>query len=135
MKTATGLTLIAVGAILAFAVTAHPAYFDFQAAGWVIMLTGIAGLCIPRSGYGWLRRRMVVTWRPRSRRSLADVEEGRYPAPYLALDSGTQDAEVVEDSELVEDSPTMPEMPADQVTAEARRPQPTGRVVEEYYEE
>jgi hypothetical protein len=61
MKTGPALALIAVGAILAFAVHAHLRFFSFQIAGWVIMLTGIAGLVIPRRGYGWLRR---VTRRP-----------------------------------------------------------------------
>jgi len=61
MKTAPALALIAAGAILAFAVHAHPGFFSFQIAGWVIMLTGIAGLVIPRRGYRWVRR---VTRRP-----------------------------------------------------------------------
>jgi hypothetical protein len=134
MKTATGLALIAIGAILAFAVTAHPAFFDIQVAGWVILLIGIAGLFVPRSGYGWLRRRMVVTWKPRSRRSLEDVAEGRYPPPYLALGPGN--SEVVQETRVTEDSPTMPEMPADQVAAEtSSTTSPTRQVVEEYYEE
>ncbi len=60
MKTATALTVMAVGAILAFAVTAQPSFFSFHIAGWVLMLTGIAGVAIPRRGYGWLRRRLVL---------------------------------------------------------------------------
>ena len=44
MKTATALTVAAIGAILAFAVTAEPSFFNFHAAGWVLMLTGIARL-------------------------------------------------------------------------------------------
>jgi hypothetical protein len=63
MKTAPALALIAVGAILAFAVHAHLRFFSFQIAGWVIMLTGIAGLVIPRRGYSRVRR---VTRRPRA---------------------------------------------------------------------
>jgi hypothetical protein len=63
MKTGPALALIAVGAILAFAVHAHPRFFSFQIAGWVIMLTGIAGLVIPRRGYSWVRR---VSRRPRA---------------------------------------------------------------------
>ena len=63
MKTGPALALIAVGAILAFAVHAHLRSFSFQMAGWVIMLTGIAGLVIPRRGHSWLRR---VTRRPRT---------------------------------------------------------------------
>ena len=63
MKTGPALALIAAGAILAFAVHAHLRFFSFQIAGWVIMLTGIAGLVIPRRGHSWLRR---VTRRPRT---------------------------------------------------------------------
>ncbi|HWG62020.1 MAG TPA: hypothetical protein VG253_09945 [Streptosporangiaceae bacterium] len=64
MKTASGLALIAVGAILAFAVQSSPSWFSFQAAGWVLIVVGLAGMFVPRRGYGWLRRRVVVR-RPR----------------------------------------------------------------------
>jgi uncharacterized protein DUF6458 len=60
MKTGAGLGLIAVGAILAFAVTAHPSGLNLQAAGWVLIVIGLAGMFVPRRGYGWLRRRMVI---------------------------------------------------------------------------
>jgi hypothetical protein len=60
MRTATGLTLIALGAILAFAVTGRPSFLDLQTAGWVIMLTGLAGMLLPRRSYGWLRRHVVL---------------------------------------------------------------------------
>src|SRR5258708_20058901 len=50
MKSATALTLLAIGAIFAFAVTAHPSFVNFQVLGWVLMLTGIIGLVIPRRG-------------------------------------------------------------------------------------
>ena len=43
MKTATGLAIVAVGAILAFAVTGHPGWLNVQAAGWVLILVGLAG--------------------------------------------------------------------------------------------
>jgi hypothetical protein len=59
MKTATGLAIVAVGAILAFAVTGHPGWLNVQAAGWVLILVGLAGMFVPRSGYGWLRRQVV----------------------------------------------------------------------------
>jgi membrane-bound ClpP family serine protease len=62
MKTATGLALIAVGAILAFAVNAHPQALNIQVVGWVLILIGLVGMFIPRRGYGWLRKRVV---RPR----------------------------------------------------------------------
>lgn len=65
MKTATGLTLVAIGAILAFAVTAHPSVLNLQVAGWVIMVIGLVGIFVPRRGYGWVRNRVVVR-RPRA---------------------------------------------------------------------
>jgi hypothetical protein len=61
MKTATSLTLVAIGAILAFAVTAQPSFFSFRNAGWVLIVVGIVGAVVPRRGYGWLRRRLVLT--------------------------------------------------------------------------
>jgi hypothetical protein len=60
MKTATSLVLVAIGAILAFAVTAQPSFFSFHMTGWVLMLTGAAGAFIPRRGYGWVRRKLVL---------------------------------------------------------------------------
>ena len=51
MKTATALTVVAIGAILAFAITAEPPGFSFHVAGWVLMLTGLAGAVLPRRGY------------------------------------------------------------------------------------
>lgn len=61
MRSATALTLVAIGAILAFAVTAEPPGFSFHVAGWVLMLTGVAGAILPRRGYSWLRRRVVLS--------------------------------------------------------------------------
>jgi hypothetical protein len=60
MRSATALTLLAVGAIFAFAVNAHPSFLNFQVLGWVLILTAIAGLVIPRRGRGWLRRTVLV---------------------------------------------------------------------------
>lgn len=68
MKTGAGLGLVAVGAILAFAVTAHPSGLNLQAAGWVLIVVGLAGMFVPRRGYGWLRRRMVIPSRTVVRR-------------------------------------------------------------------
>ena len=69
MKTATSLTLIAVGAIVAFAITAHLAFLNLQVTGWVLILTGLAGALITRNS--WLRRTLVAKdppRRPRGRR-------------------------------------------------------------------
>jgi hypothetical protein len=88
MRTASGLMLVALGAILAFAVRGHPAFLNIQIVGWVIMLTGVAGMLMPRRGYGWLRRRMVLRRGPHGRPVVNHVEETRYP-PYVMLNPGT----------------------------------------------
>jgi len=95
MRTATGLFLIALGAILAFAVRGHPSWLNIQVVGWVIILTGIAGMAIPRRSYGWLRRRMVLLRGPGGRPVVDRVEEKRYP-PYIMLNTGSNG--VVDDS-------------------------------------
>jgi hypothetical protein len=94
MRTASGLTLVALGAILAFAVRGHPSFLNIQVVGWVIMLTGVAGMVVPRRGYGWLRRRMVLRPGPRGRQVVGRVEERRYP-PYVVLNRGTADGTTV----------------------------------------
>src|SRR5262249_6673335 len=99
MRTATGLSLIAFGAILAFAVQGHPSWLNIQVVGWIIMLTGVVGMAVPRRGYGWLRRRMVLRRGPGGRPVVDRVEEKRYP-PYIMLNPGsnTVTGEVVPDS-------------------------------------
>ena len=77
MKTATGLALVAIGAILAFAVNAHPRVLNVQVVGWVLILIGLAGMFVPRRGYGWLRKRMVV----RPRRTVVAGRQGLAAAP------------------------------------------------------
>jgi hypothetical protein len=73
-----GLALIAVGAILAFAVTTNTSDFNLHTAGYVLIIIGVIGIAIPRRGYGLVGRRMFVRqshWRPNHR-----VEEVNYPA-------------------------------------------------------
>jgi hypothetical protein len=60
MKTGIGLALIAIGAILAFAVKGSPSWLDVHTAGWVIMIVGLLGLVLPRRTYDWIGRRMQV---------------------------------------------------------------------------
>jgi hypothetical protein len=83
MRTASSLTLIALGAILAFAVTGHPSFLNIQVAGWVIMLIGFAGMFVPPRRYGWLRRRLVLR-RDAGGELTSRVSEARYP-PYVML--------------------------------------------------
>jgi hypothetical protein len=60
MRTATSLTILAIGAIFAFAITASPTFLNLQIAGWILMLTGVAGLLLSRRSQNWLRRTVVV---------------------------------------------------------------------------
>jgi hypothetical protein len=87
MKTATGITLLAIGAILTFAVTANLWFFNIHIAGVVIMLAGLAGLFIPRRTYSSLNRRMVQrrtrTW-PNGQ--VVETKETSYP-PYVVTAS------------------------------------------------
>jgi hypothetical protein len=64
MKKATSLTVIAIGAILAFAITASPRFLNLQIVGWILMVTGAAGLALERRGRDWLRRTVIVRGSP-----------------------------------------------------------------------
>jgi hypothetical protein len=67
-----------VGAILAFAVTTNTPVINVHIVGWVLILTGLVGVFVPRRGYGWLRRRMVV--RQRTEEAAAGpADEAGYP--------------------------------------------------------
>lgn len=87
MKTATGLTLIALGAILAFAVNGHPSWLNLQVVGWVIMLTGGTGMLVPSKSYTAVRRR-IVRKRAGPGGPVTEVYERRYP-PYIRLNTGS----------------------------------------------
>ena len=99
MRTATSLTLIALGAILAFAVNGHPSWLNVQVVGWVIMATGAAGVLIPNRGYAAVRQRIV-----RRRRvpggSQTEVDEQTYP-PYIRLNTLSAAASDVDPGDLV----------------------------------
>jgi hypothetical protein len=86
MKYATSLTLIAIGAILTFAITSHPSWLNLHIVGVVLMLVGVVGLVLPRRGAqqeGWLRRRMLVR-RNATAPAVSEVEETQYP-PYISI--------------------------------------------------
>jgi|SRR5690348_1781361 uncharacterized protein YjeT (DUF2065 family) len=55
MRRSTGLALVAIGAILAFAVHAHLAILNLKLTGLVLIITGLAGLRVPQRAYRWLR--------------------------------------------------------------------------------
>lgn len=64
MNRATSLTVIAVGAIFAFAVMVSPGFLNLQIVGWILMATGVAGLLLERRSRDWLRRTVIVRGTP-----------------------------------------------------------------------
>jgi hypothetical protein len=136
MKTATGLTLIALGAVLAFAVNGHPWFLNLQVCGWIIMVIGVAGLAIPRSGYGWLRRQMVVRRVPGDRR-VVRVEQQRNPS-YIALNpavaAGPDDDVVVADTAAMPATPAQGRAPVEHVVT-TEQVVPEEETVEEFFPE
>jgi hypothetical protein len=90
MRTATCLTLLAIGAIFAFAITATPSFLNIHVAGWVIMATGVAGLLLPRRGQGWLRRRIVLRGGRRGG-VVGHIDETRTPS-YVLLNPSALEA-------------------------------------------
>lgn len=87
MKTATGLVLVAIGAILAFAVTTNTSVFNLNVAGYVIMLVGLAGLFIPRRGYESISRRFVTRRARRPDGTEVVTREADLP-PYVTRNPG-----------------------------------------------
>jgi len=150
MKTATSLALVAIGAILTFAVTATPAYLNLQIAGVIVMATGVAGLFLRKPGSGWLRRRRTILRRGTGGPMVGHVDETRYP-PYVMLNPGAGDrnghqpgdltaAERIEAPPATEPLPDLPEDElAEDLVAGPAEPEPPGtpvsEVVEEYIDE
>ena len=62
MNNAWGLTLVAIGAIFAFAVSGHPSWVNLHIVGWVIMLTGIIGMVLRRVDTGRFPPWLII-WR------------------------------------------------------------------------
>ena len=146
MKTATGLAIVAVGAILAFAVAGHPGWLNVQAAGWVLILVGLAGMFIPRRGYGWLRRQ-VVRRPPRRAVVASDVMDSNVVASNgTALPPGAvvltpEQAEAVQAGALLETEPEVfpgRQLSKAEVEEQVRTTAPaanTSETIEEYLEE
>jgi len=151
MRTATSLALVAIGAILTFAVTAHPSFLNLQIAGVVIMATGVAGLFLRKPSQGWLRRRTILR-RGAGGPVVGRVDETRYP-PYVMLNPGASgsrgnghqpgDLTAAEAAEPGRETAPLPDLPdddlaedltAEEVEREVRRA-PASEVVDEYIDE
>ena len=103
MKFGAGLALIAIGAILAFAVTANTSVFNVHTAGWVLMIIGVIGIALPRATYGWVGRRVVRRSYPSGQ-----VRYTSQPPPtrsQQALQAGTPTRPtLLEQDDLIEDA-------------------------------
>jgi hypothetical protein len=97
MKTASGLGLIALGAILTFAVNARTPVINLQAVGVIIMVTGLAGLVIPARAGGWLRRRVVLRRVP-AEPGTDDYEDLSQPS-YLLADPAVMASQILAEAE------------------------------------
>ena len=108
MKTATGLALIAVGAILAFAVSVQTPGVNLQVAGFIVALTGLAGLALPSRASGWLRRRVVlrrgvpVPGTSPAEEASYPAEEASYSPSYLISDPAVMASQLLEEAELAD---------------------------------
>jgi uncharacterized protein YjeT (DUF2065 family) len=60
MRTSTGLTLMAIGCVLMFAVNISLPFLSLRVAGFVLVVTGLAGLRVPQQTYRWLSRNKEV---------------------------------------------------------------------------
>lgn len=98
MKIATGLTLLAAGAIFAFAVGANPPGLNIHTVGWVIMLTGVAGILLPARASGWLRRRVVLR-KAAAGSAIGETDNDTYPS-YVLHDPAAIASAILQDAEL-----------------------------------
>lgn len=64
MNRAASLTVIAVGAVFAFAITTSPTFLNLHVAGWILMITGACGLLLTGRSRDWLRRTVIVKGSP-----------------------------------------------------------------------
>jgi hypothetical protein len=114
MKYGSGLLLIGVGAIFAFAVTTNTSVFNLHTAGYILMLIGILGIALPARATGWVGRRIFVrryeqrggrvenvTYRPYVNRNRANT---RVPAGELSAGHDNPVPEGVPgETEVIED--------------------------------
>jgi hypothetical protein len=144
MKIGSGLGLICVGAILAFAVTTNTSVFNLHTAGWVLMLVGLVGLLLPSRTYGWLGQRLTTV-----RRSYPTTRVTRYAATNPGVSTvprGLPSRPVLLDQEddLIEETETTEVIP-EPGTVVYRQPTPPSaasqkssgvtEVIEDLYEE
>ncbi|HEY0543048.1 MAG TPA: DUF6458 family protein [Actinoallomurus sp.] len=112
MGIGSGLVLIAIGAILAFATHFHVSGIDVQMIGWILMLVGVVMLVIT-----------LAYTRPRARRrqlvSDVDVVDGQpQPGAYMR---GVEDESVVDPVDPVDSAAPVQPQPQVRRTIRERR--------------
>jgi len=123
MKTATGLTVIAVGAILAFAINANSSVFNINVVGYILIILGAVGLIIPKRGYATVSRRLVSRRTSRSYPAGSGTvvtQETEIP-PYVVTNPN---AGVVEEDTVTQ----VPSIPADPTVREVMTPGEEGLI-------
>jgi hypothetical protein len=100
-----GLSALAAGAILTFAVSARVPGINLRIAGVIIMLTAIAGLVAPTEAGAWLRRRARLhvphgVAHERGESAFDEPEDAGYPA-FLLQDPAVLAAEVLKSTAAV----------------------------------
>lgn len=141
MRTGASLALIALGAILAFAVTANTSFLNLHTVGYVCMIVGIVGLYLRSRGWGTrqflVRRSRTVpvsatpasATAPGSTMPGSVVTEERDVPRYMKTNPGTAPARA--------GLPVVPSIVDDEVIPEPvpRVARTTTERVEEFYEE
>jgi hypothetical protein len=118
MKTATGLTLLAIGAILLFAVHGHPGFLNLQVVGLVLVAGALASLST-RLRPGWPARQAerLQTWLTAetievdgTRVPLEDILQepaAQVPSPRVAPDSQPADSGTSDEARSARDNVTV----------------------------
>jgi hypothetical protein len=117
MKTATGVTLLVIGAILLFAVHGNPGFVNLHVAGLVLMFAAAAGLWLPRQRPGWGRRQASAIKTLLTPPDIDLIDEGRVPLEdLLGVPSRRRLAREqqmpAQASQSASDAPIVPGMPA-----------------------
>jgi hypothetical protein len=69
MRLGTAIVLLALGAILTFALRVDVSGIDLQVVGWILMIAGALGIVLE-----------LAVWAPRSRRRISETEAYGAPA-------------------------------------------------------
>jgi len=89
------ILLIAIGAILTFALNVQVGFLDLDVVGWVLMLAGVVGLILTTVIWAPRRRRSVTT-----RDDVVDRPVDMMPPPPPSTTSGYRRSSVEERSDI-----------------------------------